>query len=72
MHQNTFRDTFKGDYSLHGISFFALTEDLKFGVLNAKMTHKHATFHLYVDISGNMVKDKAYDPQVYVNRHQLK
>ena len=46
--------------------------DLKFGVLNTKMTDKHGTFHLYVDISGNMVKDKAYNPQVYANKHQLK
>jgi len=52
-----------------GISFFAFTEDLKFGVLNAKMTHKHGTFHIYVDISKDVVKDKAYDPQVYANKH---
>ena len=69
MHQSSFRIPFKDYYSLHGISFFALTEDLKFGVLNTKMTHKHGTFHLYVDIVGNMVKDKACDPQVYANKH---
>ncbi|GAH65766.1 unnamed protein product, partial [marine sediment metagenome] len=46
--------------------------DLKFGVLNTKMADKHETFHLYVDISGNMVKDKAYNPQVYAYKHQLK
>ena len=37
-----------------------------------KMTDKHGTFHLYVGISWNMVKDKAYDPQVYAKKHQLK
>ncbi len=51
---------------------FAFMEDLKFGVLNTKMTDKHGTFHLYVDISGNVVKNKVYDPQVYANKHQLK
>ena len=55
-----------------GISFFAFMEDLKFGVLNTRMTDKHGTFHLYVDISKDMVKGKAYDPQVYANKHQLK
>ena len=55
-----------------GLSFFVFMEDLKFGVLNTKMTKKHGTFHLYVDIVGNMVKDKSYDPQVYANKHQLK
>jgi len=55
-----------------GISIFLFTEDLKFGVLNTKMAFKHGTFHLYVDISGNTVKDKIYDPQVYDYKHQLK
>ncbi len=48
---------------------FALREDLKFGVLNTKMTDKHETFPLYVDIPKNVVKDKSYNPQVYVNKH---
>ena len=55
-----------------GISIFAFTEDLKFGVLNTKMTDKHGTFPLYVDISKDMVKGKAYDPHVYAYKHQLK
>jgi len=72
VHQSSVRIPFKDYYSLHGISLFAFTGDVKFGVLNTKMTDKHGTFPLYVDISGNMVKDKAYDPQVYAYKHQLK
>lgn len=63
---------FKTTIYFMGISIFSFTEELKFGVLNTKMTDKHGTFPLYVDVSGNMVKDKAYDPQVYANKHQLK
>jgi len=68
--QSSFRIPFKGYYSLQGISTIYVYEHSKFGVLNTKMTDKHGTFHLYVDIVGNMVKDKACDPHVYAYKHQ--
>jgi len=61
--------SFKTIIYFMGNWIFAFTEDLKFGALSTKMTEKHETFPLYVDIPKNVVKDKAYNPQIYVNKH---
>lgn len=69
MRQSGSSVAFKATIHFMGISTIFVNGDSKFGVLNKIMTDKHETFHLYVDIVGNMVKDKAYDSQVYANKH---